>query len=370
MAHLARSVAALGLEDKDWNVVKFFKRDHKVALLNYPGFFEDAYPALDHTYTVDLERGTFRESTYRNSDNPPILHRKETFVKPDHPSAALFRAITEEGEKVGLYENPRSIGFRKSWERLISHKGYVLNEQGRLKPKASNASTAVHLPANGKVRVERHLTAIDRNKLSAPMQALARHNYLEGDYSVFDYGCGKGDDVRELEAHRLDVVFWDPVYHADGAKKRADIVNLGYVINVIEDRKERDHVLRDAFRHTEKLLAISAMLAGDSTVAKFTPYKDGVLTNRNTFQKYYTQSELRSYIETTLDTNAIAVSPGIFFVFKDELEEQIFLSERQHIRREWAQLTSREPSPRHFQLIPRPYWSATGSFSTISANLP
>jgi DNA phosphorothioation-associated putative methyltransferase len=84
------------------------------------------------------------------------------------------------------------------------------------------------------------------------------------------------------------------------------------------------------------------MLAGNSTVAQFIPYKDGVLTKRNTFQKYYTQSELRSYIETALSSNAIAVSPGIFFVFKDEIEEQIFLSERQHIRREWAQLTSRE----------------------------
>ena len=92
------------------------------------------------------------------------------------------------------------------------------------------------------------------------------------------------------------------------------------------------------------------MLAGDSTIGQFTPYKDGVLTKRNTFQKYYTQSELRSYIETILDTSAIAVSPGIFFVFKDELEEQTFLSERQHIRREWAQLTHREQlSPRRFQ---------------------
>jgi DNA phosphorothioation-associated putative methyltransferase len=84
------------------------------------------------------------------------------------------------------------------------------------------------------------------------------------------------------------------------------------------------------------------MLAGDATVAQFTPYKDGVLTKRNTFQKYYTQSELRSYIETTLNTNAIAVSPGIFFVFQDEMDEQAFLSERQHIRREWAQLSQRE----------------------------
>ena len=149
----------------------------------------------------------------------------------------LFRKITEEGEKVGLYANSRSIGFKKSWERLISRKGYVLNEQGRLKPKASAETVGVRSPANGEVRVERHLTAIDRDKLSAPMQALARHNYLDGEYSVFDYGCGKGDDVRELEAHGIEVAFWDPVYHADRAKKHADIVNLGYVINVIEERK-------------------------------------------------------------------------------------------------------------------------------------
>ena len=181
-AHVARAVAALELDRKEWNIVKFFKRDHKVALLNYPRFFEDTYPALDHAYTVDLEKGTFRESDYRNSDNPPILHRKETFLKSDHPSVPLFRKITEEGEKVGLYINPRSIGFKKSWERLISRKGYVLNEQGRLKPKASAEIVRVHSPANGEVRVERHLTAIDRDKLSAPMQALARHNYLDGEY--------------------------------------------------------------------------------------------------------------------------------------------------------------------------------------------
>ena len=258
-AHVARAIAALELDRKEWNIVKLFKRD-KVTLLNYPRFFEDAYPALEHAYTVDLEKGTFRESDYRNSDNPPILHRKETFLKSDHPSVPLFREITEEGERIKLYQNPRSIGFKKSWEQLISRKGYVLNERGRLKSKASAEIIKVQSPPNGKVRVERHLTAIDRDKLSATMQALARHDYLDGDYSVFDYGCGKGDDVRELEAHGLDVAFWDPVYHPDRPKKRADIVNLGYVINVIEERKERDRVLRDAFKHAEKILAVSTML--------------------------------------------------------------------------------------------------------------
>jgi hypothetical protein len=296
-AHVARAVAVLQLDRKEWNVIKFFKRDHRVTLLNYPRFFEDAYPELDHAYTVDLEKGTFRESDYRSSENPPILHRKETFLKSDHPSVPLFREITEEGERIGLYQNPRSIGFKKSWERLISRKSYVLNEQGRLKPKASAKPVKIASPVNGEVKVERHLTAIDRDKLSASMQALARHNYLDGEYSVFDYGCGKGDDVRELEAHGIDVAFWDPVYHPDRAKKRADIVNLGYVINVIEERKERDRVLRDAFKHTKKILAVSAMLAGDSTIGQFTPYKDGVLTKRNTFQKYYAQSNCEAILK-------------------------------------------------------------------------
>ena len=236
-AHIARNIATLQLDRREWNVVKFFKRDHKVALLSYPRFFDDAYPTLEHAYTLDLERMSFRESDYKNSDNPPILHRKETFLKTDHPSVPLFRQITQEGEKIGLYKNPRTIGFKKSWERLISRKGYVLDEQGRLRPKASAEIVNIASAVNGEVRVERHLTAIDRNKLSAPMQALARHNYLDGNYSVFDYGCGKGDDVRELKAHGLNTFFWDPVYHPEGTKSLADIVNLGYVINVIEERK-------------------------------------------------------------------------------------------------------------------------------------
>src|SRR5690349_17155146 len=78
-AHLARTVTSLGLDKKEWNLVKFFKRDHKVTLLHYPRFFDDAYPTLERAFTVDLEKRSFRESDYRNSDNPPILHRKETF---------------------------------------------------------------------------------------------------------------------------------------------------------------------------------------------------------------------------------------------------------------------------------------------------
>ena len=336
--HVARAVVDLGLDEEHWNIVKFFKRDHKIALLSYPSFFEDSYPSLHQSITVDLEKLTFRKADYSKSANPPILHRKETFLVPNHPEVPRFREITEEGIQAGLYEKTRNIGFKQSWERLISRKGYRLIE-GRLISKSDSATTFA--PVSHEVAVARHLTAIDRNKLSAPMQVLARHNYFDGNYSIFDYGCGKGDDVRELEAHGLDVDAWDPVYRSDAVKRKADIVNLGYVVNVIEDRTERNRVLQDAYQHSKKVLVISAMIAGEVTISQFKPYKDGVITLRNTFQKYYSQSELRSYIETTLEEIAIAAGPGIFLVFRDKVEEQLFLSERQRVRRDWTQLTER-----------------------------
>ena len=55
------------------------------------------------------------------------------------------------------------------------------------------------------------------------MQSLANHDYLNGRYSVFDYGCGKGDDLRELQAHGIKAIGWDPVYLPQNEKQPSDI---------------------------------------------------------------------------------------------------------------------------------------------------
>lgn len=369
---------SLNISVTDWNILKLYKRDFKVAFLNYPDFDSYSYPALDHSYTVDLAKLTVRKASYENSENPPILHRKETFVKPDYKLRSFFMEITAEGEKIGLYENPRSIGFKKNWERLISNKGYYLDEKGRLKPKAERVVEASIPHSLEGIEVERHRTAIDRNQLSQPMQILARHNYFNGDYSVLDYGCGKGDDMRELEAHGIDISGWDPVHYPDGDILNADIVNLGFVLNVIEDHQEREKTLKRAFDYADKLLIVSVMIAGESVIQQFTPYKDGVITSRNTFQRYYTQSEFRSYIESSLDESAIAVGQGIFIVFKDKMEEQTFLLERQHIKRDWQQKTqrqiqARQPSikkdliDKHLDLF-TDFWETSLELGRIPAN--
>jgi DNA phosphorothioation-associated putative methyltransferase len=121
--------------------------------------------------------------------------------------------------------------------------------------------------------------------------------------------------VRELEAHGLDVLGWDPNFLPDADKVTADIVNLGFVLNVIEDQDERLDALLDAWELTQKCLVVSVMLANESHIAQFRPFKDGVITSRNTFQKYYAQSEIKAYIERSLQEDAIPVAPGIFYIF-------------------------------------------------------
>lgn len=365
------------LDEGSWNILKFFKRDFKIAYLNYPTFEEESYPALETSQIVDFHKKTCRKSDYSNSKNPPILHRKETFVNESYPLRGNFENITKEGERIGLYENTNKIGFRENWLRLIKSKGYYLDENGRIKPLSDKPILQTN-QSSFSGEVVRHKTAIARNKLSQPMQALARHNYLTGDYSILDYGCGKGDDVRELEAHGIDVIGWDPTHRPDVKVTECDIVNLGFVLNVIEDRQERNETLINAWKCAKNALIVSVMVASDNIINQFKPYKDGVITSINTFQKYYSQSEIRGYIESTLFETAIAMGQGIFLIFKDKLEEQLFLSERQHIRRDWKQKTQRQLSlkpksikkdviDKHIELF-NDYWETTLELGRIPAN--
>ena len=105
-------------------------------------------------------------------------------------------------------------------------------------------------------------------------------------------------------------------------------MSLGYVINVIEDRDERNEALLEAFGLTKRLLVVAAMIASEAHIAKFRAFRDGVITSRNTFQKYYAQEELKEYIEVTLATKALPVASGVIFIFKDDEAEAQFAFHR------------------------------------------
>lgn len=186
--------------------------------------------------------------------------------------------------------------------------------------------------------IERERTALHRTALSSPIQHLLRFGFLDGTASLFDYGCGHGDDVRLLTEMGIAAEGWDPVFRPATEQRPADVVNLGFVLNVIEDARERNETLKRAFALTRKILIVSVMLGYEGKREQFAAYQDGVRTQRNTFQKYYAQDELRRYVESTLGANAHVVAPGICLVFRDPMDEQLFLLARQQVRREWRLL--------------------------------
>jgi hypothetical protein len=63
---------------------------------------------------------------YSQSSNPPILHRMETFLPPEHPLRKEFARLPEREEKHGRLDEPSAIGTREGWKRRLEEKGYAL----------------------------------------------------------------------------------------------------------------------------------------------------------------------------------------------------------------------------------------------------
>jgi len=176
--------------------------------------------------------------------------------------------------------------------------------------------------------VKRHRTAMSRSSLSRPFAVADADHLLDQARSIFDYGCGRGDDLRHLKTLGYDIEGWDPTHRAHIRRRDADIVNLGYVINVIENQSERAQTLREAWDLSRYLLIVSSRLTWDARDLVGRPLGDGVLTRTGTFQKLYEQQELADWIENTLQMRPYAAAPGIFYVFRDPAAAQEFLSTR------------------------------------------
>ena len=317
-----------------YNVMKVDPRNRKLSFLSYPNFSKTPHPSLKGAVTINLETGNVRKSDFAKSENPPILHRKELLVGLNHPRFADWKALTEAEEAAGLYKNKKIIGFRKNWGALldeagVAYDGHFLVHKADGKPFEGKNTTPK------KVEVQRHKTAIKRYKLSKPIQTAIEHDFINENTTVFDYGCGRGDDLKGLKEMNIRATGWDPVHAPDEAKQTANVVNLGFVLNVIEDRNERVQVLKEAFELSDRMLIVSSMVASSATESLGRPYKDGILTSRNTFQKYFYQKELGEFIEQVLNTRPVAVGLGIFYVFQNPQDHQSFLAQRSRRRLNW-----------------------------------
>ena len=176
--------------------------------------------------------------------------------------------------------------------------------------------------------IERHRTAITRTDLSRPVRLALEDGLITQETTVFDYGCGRGTDILHLRHRQIPCQGWDPAYFPDNEQTPADIVNLGYVVNVIENPRERTEALRQAWELTRKVLIVSARLTLETAFATLTPHTDGGITRLGTFQKFFEQQELREWIDTVLGTPSVPAGPGIFYVFRDSQLRQSFAASR------------------------------------------
>jgi len=165
------------------------------------------------------------------------------------------------------------------------------------------------------------------------MRLALEDSVVSRERSLLDYGCGRGGDVERLSGQGIQCSGWDPVYRADGPREVSDVVNLGYVVNVIEDPRERAETLKDAWNLARSVLVVSARLKNELKESLTRKSGDGYLTQIGTFQKFYEQSDLRSWIEESLGTQATPAAPGVFYVFRNEQDRQAFLASRFRIRR-------------------------------------
>ena len=258
-------------------------------------------------------------------------------MRPDHSMHAQWSRTTRVAEELGLFDESRTIGFLLNWERAIERKGYRLVGDAFLPIGNDVASATSELEIEGISNVQRHLTALTRTTISAPVQLLLRHGLLARDRSFFDYGCGRGDDIQSLASDGFSAQGWDPYFAPNNpVVESSDVVNLGFVINVIEDPAERVDALHKAFSIAKGMLSVGVMLYGPERLGK--PFRDGVMTSRGTFQKYFSQQEIKEYLELVLHQEAFMVAPGIAFIFADKELEQRFLATRYRSRSVGARL--------------------------------
>ena len=118
------------------------------------------------------------------------------------------------------------------------------------------------------------------------------------------------------------------MYRPSAPKEVADVVNLGYVINVVENPAERAQTLGAAWDLCRHVLVVSAQVLVNARGQNPVEFGDGVLTCRGTFQKFYDQGELKSYLEEQLQAEAIPAAIGVFYVFRDESRLQQYLAGR------------------------------------------
>ena len=157
-----------------------------------------------------------------------------------------------------------------------------------------------------------HKTAIKRIKPSLPARNIVSFliNKVE---SIFDYGCGNGNDISFYKKYFKTVKGFDPYYRNIDITEIKDnsfeAVTCIYVLNVIDNVKERLKVIENIIRISKKYIIIYTR--SDKEINKIANNwkikNDGYITKTGTFQKGFNVNEIISMINKfNIDYDIIA----------------------------------------------------------------
>ncbi|MBE9180255.1 hypothetical protein IQ268_16960 [Oculatella sp. LEGE 06141] len=146
----------------------------------------------------------------------------------------------------------------------------------------------------------------DQEQYSSPMAVAIAKGVIDRNHTLFDYGCGRGGDLRRLQLNGYQVDGFDPYWSPRGSVAGAEDLSLIYVLNVIEDAQERDELLRSVFGLCDRNLLVAVRIDNSN------PHEE--VTSKQTFQKYYADDELATILEDVLGREAIVrkLKTGIF----------------------------------------------------------
>ena len=309
----------------DYTIVKLNLKTKAVSFIACDEFDSADEPEVGDSIIVHADGRTRKRS---KAKDPEIYHHKWLFVADAYQGFDVEASRERSLSWINLEGlNKRKIGKRSYWAENVLPR---LNGSPEEEVKGSvSLSEEVAPKIQGDTpKIARHKTAIKRGDFSKPLKCLLRDGLLTDAKDYFDYGCGHGRDLDLLADINVSCKGWDPAFRPRATKETADVVNIGYVINVIEEPVERAEAVRGAWALAKEVLCVAAQIEFAAPNKEQQVFGDGYLTTRGTFQKYYNQHELREYLQDVVGTDAISAAPGIFYLFKCEETKQQFFATR------------------------------------------
>jgi exonuclease III len=154
-----------------------------------------------------------------------------------------------------------------------------------------------------------HNTAMGRSEPSAVARAIAASELVNGKRpKIFDFGCGRGKDLRFYQGLGFEADGWDP-YEPFGLSKRPtgqyDIVTCTFVLNVLPNPYERVRTLLDSLSFTRRggFLVIATRspeaIESEATRKGWKKHNDGYWSDqkKGQFQKGISLDEIKLYLK-------------------------------------------------------------------------